>query len=310
MTKEEFFDFHYPNLEWVDLSESCKMIQNALWDAYDYDTGEIVDFLKFKIAFNNCVPLYNKLKEYEDQIRIDLDEIDGKHGTPVFCLETLEAIGTSIEDMAFICDTYHKYFESIDISLFIEDHEATECQEKNITSDTVTYKDEDPEHRKWFVKILSSKIPDKQEDKDQIIKDQDQILYNCLKRLYDELCNCGCLNPDNKDKAVFIYRFSGFNGIYPIERKLLWKDQDILLGYIARCLLSDKRNVPMQFSTVAKFFYKENGKPMNLATATHCTVENFEEEKRKKRLHFSFIKAVELLRKSGFVNVEFTSSRR
>ena len=197
--------------------------------------------------------------------------------------------------MAFICDIYHKYFESIDLNSFTE---------------IVNSKDEKAEHRKWFVKILDSKIPDKEDDNGKIIKEKDQILYNCLNRLYDELCNYDCLNPNIEDRYVFIYRFSGLNGEYSTERKLLWKDQDILLGYIARCLLSDKRNVPMNFSTVATFFYKENGKPMNLATAINYTVEDYEEEKRKKLLPLSFIKAVELLRKSGFVNVEYTSSRR
>ena len=310
MTKEEYLDLHYPGLKWIDLSETCKSIQHALWDAYD-DKGEIVDVLKFKIAFNNCVPIYNKLKEHEDQIRIDLDEYNGKHGTPVFCPETLETISTPIQDMSFICDTYHKYFESIDISLFIDNHEATECQDNIDISDVVNYKDEDLNHRKWFVKILDSKIPDEEKEKDQIIiKDKDQILYNCLKRLYDELCNWGCFTPDKEDKSVFIYRFSGFNGSYPIERKIIWKKENVFLGYIVRCLISDKWNAPMDFGTAASFFTSETGKPMNLASAKNYNVENYEEQKRKKSLPIDFINAVELLKKSGFINVEFTSARR
>ena len=46
---------------------------------------------------------------------------------------------------------------------------------------------------------------------------------------------------------------------------------------------------------------------MNLSVPD-CTFEDFEKERNK--LHSDFIKAVELLRKCGFVNVEFTSSRR
>lgn len=306
MTRKEYFDTFYPGLKWIDLSESCKMIQYALWNAYD-ETGRIVNVLKFKFAYKNGVPLYNKLKDYEDQIRKDVDELAGKHGSPMFSVETLEAISDPIHDMAFICDIYHKYFEVVDISLLQEDNkndETIESDENPICSKNVEYKDEDPEHRKWFVKILDSKIPDQHND-----SNKDQIIYDCLCLLYDELCNLGCLNHNNEDKSIFIYRFSGFNGTYPTERKLLWKDKDILLGYIARCLLSDKRNVPMIFSTVASFFYNKNGKTMNLASATNYTVEDFEEEKRKKLLPLSFIKAVELLKKCGFINVEFTSSR-
>ena len=305
MTREEYFDSHYPGLKWIDLSESCKMIQNALWDAYD-ETGRIVDILKFKFAYKNCVPLYNKLKEYEDQIRMDLDEYNGKHGTPVLCLETLESISTPIQDMAFICDTYHKYFEFIDVSSIGEDEknkETTEYKDINSLIDKVEYKDNDPEHRKWFVKILDSKIPNQHNDKDQ-------VLYDCLGQLYDELCNLGYLNHNNEDKSVFIYRFSGFNEIYPTERKIIWKGKNVFLGYIVRCLISDKLNIPMDFVTVASFFTSETGKPMNLASAKNYTVENYEEQKRKKSLPIDFVNAVELLRRCGFVNVEFTSSRR
>ena len=61
MTKEEFIDSFYPGLKCVDLSESRNIILNALWDSYD--EGKIIDVLKFKCAYQVCVPLYNKLKE-------------------------------------------------------------------------------------------------------------------------------------------------------------------------------------------------------------------------------------------------------
>ena len=101
MTKEEFFDSYYPGLKCVDFSESRNMIQNALWDSYD--EGKIIDVLKFKFAYQVCVPLYNKLKEYEDQINNDIDELDGKHGTPMFCMVAVTEINHLIQDMAFIC---------------------------------------------------------------------------------------------------------------------------------------------------------------------------------------------------------------
>ena len=164
--------------------------------------------------------------------------------------------------------------------------------------------DQDPAHRKWFVKVLNSKIPIKPN------KDRDHILYENLNKLYKELCDSDYLNPNEEDKSVFIYRFSGLNGSFSPERKIKWKGDDIFLGYIVRCLISDERNVPMSFSTIASFFSAEKGTPIHLASAKNYEVKDFEEEKRIKCLPLKFISAVELLRKCGFANVEFTSSRR
>lgn len=307
MTKEEFFNLYYPGLKWIDLSESCKMIQNALWDAENEKGDNYKDSLHFKFAYQVCVPIYNKLREYEDQIKNDISELNGKHGTPAFSVETLDEISVPIQDMAFICDTYHHYFEFVDISLLTNGNEKNETIKLDNQPDKqqrLNYIDQDPEHRKkWFSRVRDSKIPSGQSNKDQ-------FMYDCLNRLFDELCNIDCLNPDKGNRDIFIYRFSGFNGIYPPEIKIRWKGKNIFLGYISRCLLSDKTNEPEGLGVISSVFLSETEKEINLATAKNCVVDNFEDEKRKNILPPDFIKAVELLRKCGFTNVEFTSSRR
>ena len=313
MSRSEHLELFYPKLHRSNFIESRRMIEEAMRDSLD-EEGQIKDHIKFKFAYKLCESIYNDLKEYEDQIEEDMKEINGDYGSCQICYNDDYGI-QQIQIMSDICEIYHKYFEHFDDSMFDKKQQKIaesnkEGNKANGMEEIILVPDINPEHREWFVKILNSKIPDKEDYNGLINKDKDLILYNCLERLYDVLCDLGCINPNIEDKSIFIYRFSGLNGEYPTERKILWKDQDILLGYIARCLLSDKRNVPMYFSTVTTFFYKENGKPMNLATATNCTVEDFEEEKRKKLLPLSFIKAVELLRKCGFINVEFTSKRR
>lgn len=305
MTKEEFFEMNYPGLKRINLSESCKMIQNALWDAMNEKGDNYKDSLHFKFAYQVCVPIYDKLREYEDQIKYDIDELDLKHGTPTYSIETIEKISDPLQDMAFICDTYHQYFEFIDISLLTnsnEKNEAIKLDNEPEKQQTVNFKDQDPEHRKkWFAKVRDSKIPSEQPDKDQ-------YMYGCLNRLFDELCNIDCLDPDKENRDIFIYRFSGFNGIYPPEIKIRWKGKNIFLGYIARCLLSDKTNEPEGLGIISSVFLSESEKEINLATAKNCMVDNYEEKKNV--LPPDFIRAVELLRKCGFVNAEFTSARR
>ena len=313
MTKEEFFNLYYPGLKWVNISESCKMIQHAIWGAYN-EQEELVDVHKLKSAYQICVQLYNDFKKYEDQIKNDVDEINGKHGTPFFGLTTCDEISPTILDMSFICETYHKHFEFLDTSIFCEIKnkneivaegkisERTEFGDKKQIYETVYFKDQAPEHKKWFVKVLDSKIPQGQP--------KDQLLHENLITLFKELCKLGYVDSDNHNEDIFVYRFSGFNGSYPIEHKILWKGKNTFLGYIVRCLISDKNDVPMNFGDVASFFVQETGKPINLASAKNCVVVNFEEEKRKQILPTDFIHVVELLKKCGFVNVEFTSSRR
>lgn len=306
MTKEEYLKEYYPGLKWIDLSNSCKLIQNALWEAYDEDGG-VKDFSKLKMAYNLCVPIYNKLKDYEEQIRYDIDEFDGKHGSSTICQARHFEIVDYVQDMWFICHTFHEYFEFVDSSFFEDITNNSEEPSKIVKEDiedkeTKLIKDQNPEHKKWFVEILKNKIPKREVDRNS-------FLFKSLNCLFDELCDKEYLERNDEDRLIFIYRFSGLNGPFPPEKKIKWKGKIIFLGYIARCLLSDIHNSPMALGTVASFFILENGeKPTNLATAKNCEVTNF--EKDKGNLNPDFVKVVKLLRKCGFESVEFTSSRR
>lgn len=305
MSNGEHLDYFYKGLRRKDFSKIRDMIQNYLWESYDEELGRVTNDSKYKSAYQLCRTIYNELKEYEDQIIEDMKEYYGENGSCLLCYNDDYSL-QQVLIMADICDIYHKYFEHIDDSLFDEKqlkiaesdkegNKTNEMEDINLVPDT------NPKHRKWFVKILDSKIIDQHNDKKQII-------YDCLSLLYDELCNWGFLIQNHEDKSVFIYRFSGLYRSYPIEKKILWKGQDVFLGYIVRCLVSDKRNPPMNFRTVATFFYKENGNQINLSTAKNYLVKDFDNEKES--LPRNFTKAVELLRKCGFRNVEFTSSRR
>jgi hypothetical protein len=167
-------------------------------------------------------------------------------------------------------------------------------------TEIVFNKDHNPNHKEWFIKILSSKIPENQSDKDTFI-------LKCLNCLFDELCKMGYLDPDDENRLIFIYRFSGFNDAYPLGWGLEWKGKNTFLGYIVRCLISDNLTDPVGLGKVASYFISKSRKAMNLSVQS-CTFKDFDNEKNK--LNSDFVNAVELLRKCGFVNVEFTSSRR
>lgn len=109
-------------------------------------------------------------------------------------------------------------------------------------------------------------------------------------------------------KPLFIYRFSGIGESYPPTAKMKWRGQNVLLGHIIRCLLSDQKYSPENMGIASDFFESKSGKPINLATAKHESVHDFEQQKNS--LNANFVEAVELLRRCGFVNVEFTSKRR
>lgn len=123
--------------------------------------------------------------------------------------------------MAFICDAYHHYFEFVDISLLTNSNEKNEENNSENKPKSVNYIDQDPKHRKnWFAKVRDSKIPSDQTDKDQ-------YLYECLKKLFDKLCDNGCLEPGKEKRDIFIYRFSGFNGQYPPDMTIRWNGKNI-----------------------------------------------------------------------------------
>jgi hypothetical protein len=87
---------------------------------------------------------------------------------------------------------------------------------------------------------------------------------------------------------------------------MVWKN--VLLGHIIRCLTSDNRYHPEKMGIAAEFFESKTGKSINLASARQVNVSNFEDEKDS--INPNFVEAVELLRKCGFTNVEYTSKRR
>ena len=112
------------------------------------------------------------------------------------------------------------------------------------------------------------------------------------------------------EKDLFIYRFSGLYQYKPFnpENKIQWNGSNIYLGYIIRYLTSDKINYPERMGLYATFFLSKTGKNINFGTETHIEVDNFDREKIY--LNKSFVKAVELLRRCGFFNVEYSSKRR
>ncbi|MBR1503102.1 MAG: hypothetical protein IJ618_04365 [Prevotella sp.] len=301
MSYNEYFNDRYKGLRRKNYSTVCDMIKNYLWQSYDEELGVIKDLSKFKSAYKLCESAYNDLKEYEYLIEEDLNEINGDYGSPMLSYDDVPGIGS----MSDICEMYHKHFEYFDISILPEEKEILEASKTLSETEKpriIFKKDHDPEHRKWFVKILDSKIPTKESDKDQ-------FLFDSLNRLFDKLCDSGYVDSDseNENRNVFIYRFSGFNDTYPLGWKILWKGKNIFLAYITRCLLSDKTNDPVGLGDVASFFQSKSGKPMNLSVKD-CPFKDFEKEKNS--LNSNFVKAVELLKECGFVNVELTSSRR
>lgn len=127
--------------------------------------------------------------------------------------------------------------------------------------------------------------------------------------MYEELINKD--NPyirSNTEKELFIYRFSGYGNPKRPLKTIEWLKDNVLLGYIVRCLISDSSNPPENMGIIATFFKSSSGNSINLGTARHITVNNFEAEKNK--INQNFVEAVELLRLCGFVNVEYTKKRR
>lgn len=299
----EFFSSGFRKIYRIDFSKVRDIIENYLWKSYDAEQGEIIDVAKFKFAYKLCVSTYNRLREYEDEID-NLLSINAEN-SPYSDEEEYERLS----NMFSICRIYHEYFEFFDLpilNILADDVNGANNDKENIISEAINSTnlicDQDPDHKRWFVKVLSSKI------NNSIGTDKDAVLYNCLSRLFDKLCEEKCVYPDSEDKAVFIYRFSGLNGEFPPERTILWEKGNVLLGYIIRCLVSDRVNDPKNFKLIASFFHTLSGNRINLATAKNCVVNDFEKE--KKTLPPDFVKAVEWLKQCGFINAEFTSARR
>jgi len=152
-----------------------------------------------------------------------------------------------------------------------------------------------------FVPVLGSKV------KGTTPEEKDKELILCLNRLYEELTKEGG-NLMESERDLFVYRFSGIGKAFPLDSKIKWRGSNVLLGHIVRNLLSDKKYAPEGLGIVATFFLSKTGKPINLGTARHITVTNFELEKNN--IDQNFVEAVEILRRCGFINAEYTSKRR
>ena len=172
---------------------------------------------------------------------------------------------------------------------------------KSHTQKTFDYrKDDNPEHLEWYVSVLSSKYSK---------VEGDMCLYNCLSHLYDYCLNAEWID-NTTDRDLFVYRFSGLlepNKSFPPNYKIKWNGSNVLLGYFVRCLISDKSNPPKGMKFFADFFEPSNGKRMYLPSAKYVDGTDF--DKKRKSLPKSFLKAVDILRECGLVNVEFTSKR-
>lgn len=138
------------------------------------------------------------------------------------------------------------------------------------------------------------------------VKDCLSYLKDCLSNLYNILLKNEVIDKET-DEDLFIYRFSGIGTPKDLENVIKWKGTNVLLGHIARCLLSDDKQGPMGLGKVSTFFKSKTGKKMNLSTKDTFTNDY---EGKKTDLNRTFVTAVELLQGSGFRNAEVTSKRR
>jgi hypothetical protein len=191
------------------------------------------------------------------------------------------------------------------VSLYTDDEQqviiAEEYQETRHEDQAFDGEDSIILREKRHVTVLNSKL------KGSNSEEKDRELPRCLSLLYDELTKEGLIDTTSS-KSLFVYRFSGQGEPYPPSSKINWRGKNVLLGYIIRCLLSDARNTPEDMGIAAEFFESKTGKPINPATAKYISVNNYEKERNN--LNPNFVEAVELLRRCGFINVEYTSKRR
>ena len=191
------------------------------------------------------------------------------------------------------------------VSLYTDDEQqviiAEEYQETRHEDQAFDGEDSIILREKRHVTVLNSKL------KGSNSEEKDRELPRCLSLLYDELTKEGLIDTTSS-KSLFVYRFSGQGEPYPPSSKINWRGKNVLLGHIIRCLLSDARNTPEDMGIAAEFFESKTGKPINPATARYISVNNYEKERNN--LDPNFVEAVELLRRCGFINVEYTSKRR
>jgi hypothetical protein len=181
-------------------------------------------------------------------------------------------------------------------TIIVEEHQDTRHEDQTFDGNDSIFLRE-----KRYVTVLNSKL------KGSNSEEKDRELPKCLSLLYDELTKEGLIDTTSS-KSLFVYRFSGQGEPYPPSSKINWSGKNVLLGHIIRCLLSDARNTPTDMGIAVEFFESKSGKSINLATAKQVPVVDYEKEKNN--LDPNFVEAVELLRRCGFINVEFTSKRR
>lgn len=181
-------------------------------------------------------------------------------------------------------------------TIIVEEHQDTRHEDQTFDGNDSIFLRE-----KRYVTVLNSKL------KGSNSEEKDRELPKCLSLLYDELTKEGLIDT-NSSKSLFVYRFSGQGEPYPPSSKINWRGKNVLLGHIIRCLLSDARNTPEDMGIAAEFFESKTGKPINPATARYVSVNNYEKERNN--LDPNFVEAVELLRRCGFINVEYTTKRR
>lgn len=186
-------------------------------------------------------------------------------------------------------------------SIIMNDYESEDSPSQDNFHHKITNIDNNEDHSEWFNKVRSSKVDV------PIDGNFNETLFTCLSKLHKNMVDNAYIDPST-DKNLFIYRFSGFNGPFPPEKKIYWNGKNTLLGYIVRCLVSDQKYAPEKLSSTASFFQSKTGKVINLASAENYEVKDFEND--KERLPRDFVKAVELLKECGFIKVEFTSKRR
>ncbi len=73
-----------------------------------------------------------------------------------------------------------------------------------------------------------------------------------------------------------IFRFSRKGKEYPFNMRIKWSSKNTFLGYIIRCLISDRNNPPIGFNLVKNYFESDCGKDINLTTASQISVDDFE----------------------------------
>ena len=344
MDYKEYFDNTYPGINPNDITS----LENAItgYSVMAFEGLNCVDEEQCALFCQNIKYAYELLFPFEDKIKDDMKELEGNNGFSLFW-DITDVYSSALQSMNNICELYHRYYSFIinnsdnklklvtspievtdksttkNESLRVKGQEVTTSNLSNTTSQdctidsskSTTYiRDSNSDN---YVRVLGSNI------NNPVNQPENKILYECLERLFNYLLS-GYKDIDLKpsigkdtSNELFIYRFSGIrknDQVINTDEKILWTGSAVLLGYIARCLFSSLTNPPMGITKFASFFKPESGKQFNLpASAKYEEIKSnvdYESKKSKNALNPEFIKAVELLRKCGFINAEYTSKRR